>query len=122
MVMLVVHQMTNLNLEIYEGDPFESSCCGPGKNNKNASTEIRAMLIERKQIVDALETKYKGLLIIKREILNYRNPVYPQYVSLAIFQNKNLPFIFLNKDLKMAGKFPNLTEFDDIIKKEIENT
>jgi hypothetical protein len=102
-------------LEIYEGDPFEASCCGPGKNDPNAARQIRTMLMERKAIVDQILGEFGDRIRIERQFINPKVTNYPEYVDRILFMNEKLPFFIFNKVLIHSGRFLTFKELQELI-------
>lgn len=103
-------------LEIYEGDPFEASCCGPGKNDPTAASQIRTMLIERKAIVDQILHEFGDRIRIERQFINPKVTNYPDYIDRILFMNAKLPLFILNKELIHSGQFPTIDELRELIR------
>ncbi|MEM2917492.1 MAG: hypothetical protein QXN63_03960 [Candidatus Bathyarchaeia archaeon] len=60
-----------IKLEIFEGDPFGSVCCGPGPRIGSSEAErLRRMLMERSQIVERLSQEFGSEVHIRREIIS----------------------------------------------------
>jgi hypothetical protein len=100
-----------VKVEIYEGDPFDGSCCGPGRASPDVADKLRQMLIERNNVVRRLQNELKDKVEIKREIISSRRYDYPEYVRELRGKNKPLPYIFLNGTVACVGKFPSYEEF-----------
>lgn len=114
-------EMSKIKLEIYEGDPFGSSCCGPGPmvTSLEAADRFRQMMIERERTVDRLSKEFQGVVDVQREILSSRRHDYPDYVRRLEFDNKPLPYIFINGEAVMVGKFPSYEEFAALLKSRL---
>jgi len=117
--MLVVMRMekSKIRLEIYEGDPFGSACCGPGPiASLEAAEKFREMLTNRNQIVERLSKEFRDVVQIEREILSQKRHDYPEHVRKLMFDSKPLPYIFINGEAVMFGKFPTYEEFVTLLK------
>jgi len=110
-------------LEIYEGDPFGSACCGPGPriSSLEAAEKLRQMLTERNQTVEKLSKEFHDVVQIEREILSPKRHDYPEHVRRLMFDNKPLPYIFINGEAAVIGKFPTYEEFVTLLKSHLEN-
>lgn len=105
-------------MEIYEGDPFGSACCGPGPRiaSLEAAEKLRQMLTERNNIIEKLSREFKDTVQIEREILSQKRQDYPDHVRRVMFDNKPLPYIFINGEAAVMGKFPTYEEFVMLLK------
>ena len=112
--------MSNKNkikLEIFEGDPFGSACCGSSPiNSPNAVKKLRQMLIERNQITEKLSKEFTGTVQVEREIISQKRWDYPEYVRKLMFDEKPLPYIFIDGEAVITGKFPTYEEFATLLK------
>jgi len=112
-----------VKLEIYEGDPFGSACCGPGP--RITSTEqvekLRQMLTERNQTVEKLSKEFKDTVQVEREIISQKRWDYPEYVRKLMYDGKPLPYIFINGEAVAIGKFPSYEEFVALLKSHLAN-
>lgn len=106
-------EKNKVRLEIYEGDPFGSACCGPGPRitSLEAAEKLRQMLTERNNIVEKLSREFKDTVQIEREILSQKRHDYPDHVRRVMFDNQPLPYIFINGEAVVIGKFPTYEEF-----------
>jgi len=111
-------QKSKIKIEIFEGDPFGSACCGPGPRigSPEAVERLRQMLTERSQIVEKLSREFKDEAQIKREIISQKRWDYPEYVRKLMFDGKPLPYIFINGEASVIGKFPSYEEFAALLK------
>ncbi|MGQ9461219.1 MAG: hypothetical protein ACUVRA_08340 [Candidatus Bathyarchaeaceae archaeon] len=106
-----------LKIEIYEGDPFGGACCGPPRiSSPEAAEKLRNMLTERSQIVKRLQNEFKDKVDVKRDIISAKRWDYPGYVMKLRIDNKPLPYIFLNGEAVVIGKFPSYEEFVALLK------
>jgi hypothetical protein len=110
-------------LEIYEDDPFGSTCCGPGPRVTSLGTveKLRRMLEERSEIVKKLSEDYKDSVTIKRDTINQKRWDYPEYVMKLMLDSKPLPYIFIDEEPVMVGKFPSYEEFTTLLKARLRN-
>jgi hypothetical protein len=117
-------EKSKIEIEIYEGDPFGSSCCGPEPlaSSPEAVKKLRQMLlIERNQIVEKLSKEFKDMIQVKREIISQKRTDYPDFVRKLEFDGKPLPFFFINGKAVVISKFPSYEEFMTLIKPHLEN-
>ena len=114
-------EKSKIKLEIYEGDPFGSTCCGPGPQitSLEAAERFRKMLTERNQTVERLSKEFRGVVEVEREILSQKRHDYPDYVRRLMFEDKPLPYVFINGEAVMVGKFPAYEEFVAILKSRL---
>lgn len=111
-----------VKLEIYEGDPFGSACCGPGPRitSLEAAQKFRQMLTERNQIVEKLSKEFCDVVEIEREILSQKRHDYPDYVRRLMFDDKPLPYVFINGEPVITGKFPTYEEFVTLLRPRLK--
>jgi hypothetical protein len=116
-------EKVKVKLEIYEDDPFGSTCCGPGPRVTSlaAVEKLRKMLEERSEIVRKLSEEYKDSVIIRRDYLNEKRCDYPEYVSRLMLDSKPTPFVFINEEPVVIGKFPSYEEFTTLLKASSRN-
>ena len=112
-----------IKLEIYEDDPFGSTCCGPGPRVTSlaAVEKLRRMLEERSQIVKKLSEEYKGNVTIKRDTISQKRSDYPEYVMKLMLDSKPAPYLFINGEPVIVGKFPSHEEFTTLLKAHLRN-
>jgi len=112
-----------IKVEIFEGDPFGSACCGPGTriSSPEAMERLRRMLTERSQTVEKLSKEFKDVIEVEREIISPKRWDYPEYVRRLTFDGKPLPYIFINGQAVAVGKFPTYEEFVTLLKPHLEN-
>jgi len=112
-----------MRIEIYEEDPFGSACCGPGPRVTSlaAVEKLRRMLEERSQIVKKLSEEYKDNVTIKRDTINQKRSDYPEYVMKLMLDSKPAPYIFIDREPVMIGKFPSYEEFTTLLKASLGN-
>jgi len=116
-------EKVKLRLEIYEDDPFGSTCCGPGPRVTPlaAVEKLRKMLEERSEIVKKLSEEYKDSVTIKRDTLNQKRGDYPECVMKLMLDNKPTPYVFVDGELVIVGKFPSYEEFTTLLKASLRN-
>jgi len=116
-------EQVKIRLEIYEDDPFGSTCCGPGPRvtSSAAVEKLRRMLEERSEIVKKLLEEYKNNVIIKRDTLNQKRSDYPKYVMKLMLDSKPVPYIFIDEEPVIVGKFPSYEEFTTLLKAHLRN-
>jgi len=110
-------------LEIYEDDPFGSTCCGPGPRVTSlaAAEKLRKMLEERSEIAEKLSAEYKDSVTIKRDTLNQKRWDYPEYVIKLMSDSKPTPYIFIDGEPVIVGKFPSYEEFTTLLKAHLRD-
>jgi len=113
-----------VKLEIYEGDPFGSGCCGPGPriSSLEAAQKLRQMLTERNRIMEKLSAEFKDTVEIERDVMSQKRLDYPEYVRKLNQEGKPLPYIFINGEAVVVGRFPSYEEFVTLLKKRLEST
>jgi hypothetical protein len=111
-------EKSKIKLEIYEGDPFGSACCGPGPlvTSEAAVEKLRQMLTERYQIVEKLSKEFKDAVQVQREIISQKRWDYPEYARNLMSDGKPLPYVFINGEAVVVGKFPSYQEFVMLLK------
>ncbi len=111
-------EKSKVKLEIYEGDPFGGTCCGPGVllNSPKAVEKLRLMLIERYQIAERLSKEFGDRVQVKREIISQKRSDYPEVVRKLLFDDEPLPYIFINGEAVVTGRFPTYEEFVILLK------
>ena len=115
-------EANKVKLEIFEGDPFESACCGPGPlSSPGAQKKLRQMLVERNQIAEKLIKEFNDEVQVEREIISQKRSDYPEYVRKLMFYRKPLPYIFINGEEAATGKFPTYEEFVTLLKPHLKN-
>lgn len=116
-------EKSKVKIEIFEGDPFGSACCGPGPriSSLEAAEKLRQMLTERNQIVEKLSKEFKDAVQVEREIISQKRWDYPEYVRRLMSEGKSLPYIFLNGEAIAVGKFPTYEEFVTLLKPHLED-
>jgi len=109
---------SKVKIEVFEGDPFGSACCGPGSavSSLEAVDKTRQMLTERGQIVEQLSKEFKEAIQVERMIVSPKRWDYPEHVRRLMLDNKRLPYIFINGEAVAVGKFPTYEEFAILIK------
>jgi len=116
-------EKVKLRLEIYEDDPFGSACCGPSVRVASlaAVEKLRRMLEQRSEIVKKLSEEYKDSVIIKRDTINQKRWDYPEYVMKLMLDSKPTPYIFIDGEPVIVGKFPSYEEFITLLKTSLRN-
>jgi len=116
-------EKVKLRLEIYEDDPFGSTCCGPGPRVTSlaAVEKLRRMLEERSEIVKKLSEEYKDNVTIRRDTINQKRWDYPEYVMKLVLDSKPAPYIFIDGEPIIVGKFPSYEEFTMLLKGRLRN-
>jgi hypothetical protein len=116
-------EKSKIRIEIYEGDPFGSTCCGPGTRVTSlaAVEKLRRMLEERSEIVKKLSQEYKDNVTIKRDTINQRRWDYPEYVMKLMLDSKPVPYIFIDGEPVIVGKFPSYEEFTTLLKAHLRD-
>jgi hypothetical protein len=116
-------EKVKVRLEIYEDDPFGSTCCGPSPRVTSlaAVEKLRRMLEERSEIVKKLSEEYKDNVTIKRDTINQKRLDYPEYVMKLMLDSKPTPYIFIDGEPAIVGKFPSYAEFTTLMKTHLRN-
>ena len=116
-------EKVKIRLEIYEDDPFGSTCCGPGPRVTSlaAVEKLRRMFEERSEIAEKLSEEYKDSVTIKRDFINQKRWDYPEYVIKLMSDSKPTPYIFIDGEPVVVGKFPTYEEFTTLLKAHLRN-
>ena len=116
-------EKVKVRLEIYEDDPFGSTCCGPGPRvtSLEAVEKLRRMLEERSEIMNRLSEEYKDSVTIKRDTINQKRWEYPEYVMKLMLDSKPTPYVFIDGKPVIVGKFPSYEEFTTLLKASLRN-
>jgi len=116
-------EKVKVKLEIYEDDPFGGTCCGPGPRvtSLEAVEKLRKMLEERSEIVKKLSEEYKDSVTISRDFINQKRWDYPEYVMKLTLDSKPTPYIFIDGEPVMVGKFLSYEEFTALLKTHLRN-
>jgi hypothetical protein len=116
-------EKVKVRLEIYADDPFGGTCCGPGPRvtSLEAVEKLRKMLEERSEIVKKLSEEYKDSVTVKRDTINQKRWDYPEYVMKLTLDSKPTPYIFIDGEPAMVGKFPSYEEFTALLKTHLRN-
>jgi hypothetical protein len=116
-------ERVKVRLEIYEDDPFGSTCCGPGPRVTSfaAVEKLRRMLEERSEIVKKLSEEYKDSVTIERDTINQKRLDYPEHVMKLMLDSKPTPYIFIDGEPVVVGKFPSYEEFTTLMKTHLRN-
>jgi hypothetical protein len=111
-------------MEIYEGDPFGSACCGPGPRitSLEAAEKLRQMLTDRNRTVEKLSSEFRDVVEVEREIISQKRHDYPDYVRRTMVEDKPLPYIFIDGEAVVVGRFPSYEEFVTLLKQRLEST
>lgn len=114
-------EKSKIRVEIFEGDPFGSACCGPPRiDSPEAVEKLRQTLTERYQTVEKLSKEFKDAIQIERDIISQKRWDYPEYVRQLMSDNKPLPYTFINGEAVAIGKFPTYDEFVTLLKPHLE--
>ncbi len=116
-------EKSKIRIEIYEEDPFGSTCCGPGPRVTSLAVveKLRKMLEERSQIVKKLLEEYKDDVTIKRDTINQKRGDYPDYVVKLMLDSKPAPYIFIDGEPVIVGKFPSYEELTTLLTASLTN-
>ncbi len=116
-------EKVRIKLEIYEDDPFGSTCCGPGPRVTSlaAVEKLRKMLEERSEIVKKLSEEYKDSVTISRDFISQKRGDYPEYVMKLVLDSKPTPYIFVDREPAIIGKFPPYEEFTALLKAHLKS-
>ena len=112
-----------IRIEIYEDDPFGSTCCGPGPRVTSlaAVERLRKMLEERSDTMKKLSEEYKDSVTIKIETISQKRWDYPEYVMKLRLDSKPAPYVFIDGEPAVVGKFPSYEEFTTLLKTQLKN-
>jgi hypothetical protein len=115
-------EKAKLKLEIYEDDPFGSTCCGPGPRitSPAAVEKLRKRLEERSEITRKLSEENKDSVTIKRDTINQKRSDYPEYVTRLMLDSKPTPYVFIDGKPVVVGKFPSYEEFTVLLKTHLK--
>ncbi len=115
-------ERTKLKLEIYEDDPFGSTCCGPGPRiaSPAAVEELRKRLEERSEITKKLSEENKDSVTVTRDTINQKRSDYPEYVTKLMLDSKPTPYVFIDGNPVVIGKFPSYEEFTALLKTHMQ--
>jgi hypothetical protein len=116
-------EKSKIKIEIYEDDPFGSTCCGPGPRVTSlaAAEKLRKMLEERSEIVKKLSEEYKDSVTIKRDTISQKRLDYPEYVVKLTLDSIPAPYVFIDGEPVIVGKFPSYEEFMTLLKASLRN-
>lgn len=116
-------EKTKVKLEIYEDDPFGSTCCGPGPRVTSlaAVEKLRKRLEERSEIAKKLSEEYRDSVTVKRDTINQKRWDYPEYVTKLMLDSKPTPYIFIDGEPVVIGKFPSYEEFTALLKTHLKD-
>ncbi len=116
-------EKVRIKLEIYEDDPFGSTCCGPGPRVTSlaAVEKLRKMLEERSEIVKKLSEEYKDSVTISRDFISQKRGDYPEYVMKLVLDSKPTPYIYVEGEPVIIGKFPAYEEFTALLKAHLKS-
>jgi len=116
-------EKVKVKLEIYEDDPFGSTCCGPGPRatSLEAVEKLRRMLEERSEIVKKLSEEHRDDVTVTRDFINQKRSDYPEYVMKLMLDSKQTPYVFIDGELVIVGKFPSYAEFTTLLKARLRN-
>ena len=116
-------EKVKIRLEIYEDDPFGSTCCGPGPRVTSlaAVEKLRRMLEERSEIAEKLSEEYKDSVTIGRDFINQKRLDYSAYVMKLVLDSKPTPYIFVDGKPVIVGKFLSYEEFTTLLKASLRN-
>jgi hypothetical protein len=110
-------EKSKIRIDIYESDPFGRICCGPGPRLASPAIveELRGRLEERSEIVRKLLEKYKDNITLRRYTISNKRSDYPEYVTRLMLDETPSPYVFINKELAVTGKFPSYEEFVELL-------
>ena len=107
-------------VEIWEADPFGSSCCGVGTRRMTAGEAERfiAEVKDRDRLVQRLTDEYTSSVNVRRELVTSRRYDYPDYVLDLRNMGVPLPYIFMDMEPVYMGRFPTYEEFAGALEKK----
>lgn len=114
-------EKSKIRLEIFEGDPFGSACCGPGPrvSSVEAAEKLRQMLLERNQAVERLTKEFKDTVEVHRDTISAKRWDYPEYALKLLSESKPLPYVFINGEATVVGRFPAYEEFVTLLRSRL---
>jgi tRNA G37 N-methylase TrmD len=83
--------------------------------------KLRQTLIKRNQIVQRLSAEFKDKAEIHRDIVSGKRWDYPEYVRKLNQEGTALPYIFINGEAAVIGRFPSYEEFMTLLKQRLES-
>jgi len=106
-------------VEIWEADPFGSSCCGAGARRMTAGEAERfiAEVKDRDRLVQRLKDEYMGLAKVRRELVTSRQYDYPDHVLDLRNMGVPLPYVFVDREPVYMGRFPTYEELTGALEK-----
>ena len=106
-------------VEIWEADPFGSSCCGAGARRMTAGEAERfiAEVKDRDRLVQRLTDEYMGLAKVRRELITSRQYDYPDHVLDLRNMGVPLPYVFVDREPVYMGRFPTYEELTGALEK-----
>jgi len=108
-------------VEIWEADPFGSSCCGVGARRMTAGEAERfiAEVKDRDRLVKLVTDEYAGSVNVRRELITSRRYDYPDHVLDLRNMGVPLPYVFVDKEPVYMGRFPTYKEFAGALEKRV---
>jgi hypothetical protein len=71
--------------------------------------------------VKKLSEEYKDSVTIKRDTINQKRWDYPEYVTKLMLDSKPTPYILIDGEPVIIGKFPSYEEFTTLLKARLRN-
>jgi hypothetical protein len=71
--------------------------------------------------VKKISEEYKDSVTIKRNTINQKRWDYPEYVMKLMLDSKPTPYIFIDGEPVVVGKFPLYEEFVTLLKARLRN-
>ena len=113
-------------VEVWEADPFGSSCCGIGSRilSKSEAEQFVKSIREIESFFKQVDDDYKDSIKLKRELVTSKKFDYPSYVLELKNVGFPLPYFFLDGKPAFIGRIPKYEEFASkleekgVIKKE----
>jgi hypothetical protein len=65
--------------------------------------------------------EYKDSVTIERDTINQKRWDYPEYVMKLMSDNKRTPYIFIDGEPVVVGKFPSYEEFTTLLKAHLRD-
>jgi hypothetical protein len=109
-----------LEVEVWEADPFGSSCCDLGARRMTAG-EVERFIAEVKEsdrLVKQIVEEYEDSIKLKRELVTSRKYDYPDHVLDLRNMGVPLPYVFVDGAPVYTGRFPTYEEFAGALEKK----
>ena len=104
-------------VEIWEADPFGSSCCGVGARRMTAGEAERfiAEVKDRDRPVKLVTDEYAGSVNVRRELITSRQNDYPNPVPDLRNIGVPLPYVLVDNEQVYMGRFLKYDELTGML-------